>query len=85
MEILVFISNSVDPDPTSRSVASDQGLHCLPISFISFSWKTIRKWVKYGKLVCKVNSLKPHQTPQNNAYTVCRTSNSSRHNNMLCN
>ena len=31
-EIPVFIVNSVDPDQTLRSVASDLGLHCLTMS-----------------------------------------------------
>ena len=29
----VFIANSVDLDETPRSVASDSGLHCSPVSF----------------------------------------------------
>ena len=32
-----FIANSGDPDQTSRSVASDLGLHCLPITFLGVS------------------------------------------------
>ena len=32
MEIPVFSANSVDPDQTPRSVASDLGLHCLAMS-----------------------------------------------------
>ena len=32
LEILVFNANSVDPDQTPHNAASDQGLHCLPIS-----------------------------------------------------
>ena len=31
MEIPVFNANSVDPDQTPRSAASDLGLHCLPM------------------------------------------------------
>ena len=27
-----MLANSEDPDQTSRSVASDMGLHCLPMS-----------------------------------------------------
>ena len=27
-----MLANSVDPDQTPRSVASDLGLHCLPMS-----------------------------------------------------
>ena len=32
-EIPAFNANSDDPDQTPRSAASDQGLHCLPITF----------------------------------------------------
>ena len=32
IEIPVFNANSVDPDQTPRSAASDLGLHCLPLS-----------------------------------------------------
>ena len=31
IKIPVFNANSVDPDQTPRSAASDLGLHCLPI------------------------------------------------------
>ena len=31
------IANSVDPDETQRSAASDLGLHCFPISLL---WNT---------------------------------------------
>ena len=34
--IPVFNANSVDPDQTPRSVASDLGLHCLPMSNVPF-------------------------------------------------
>ena len=27
---VLVLTNSVDPDQTPRSAASDQGLHCLP-------------------------------------------------------
>ena len=40
----VLNANSVDPDQTSRSVASDQGLHCLLVSLL---WDTRHKWIKY--------------------------------------
>ena len=36
-----LFANSGDPDQTTNSVASDQGLHCLPIVFDS-SYQTIR-------------------------------------------
>ena len=32
-ELPVCNANSVDPDQTPRSVASDLGLHCLPFPF----------------------------------------------------
>ena len=35
-EIQVFNANSVDPDQTPRSVASDLGLHCSPITNVPF-------------------------------------------------
>ena len=31
IEITVINANSVDPDQTPRSAASDLGLHCLPV------------------------------------------------------
>ena len=36
-------ATSVDPDQTSRFAASDQGLHCLPMSLL---WDAKHKWVK---------------------------------------
>ena len=33
IEIPAFNANSVNPDQTPRSAASDLGLHCLPMSF----------------------------------------------------
>ena len=35
---------SVDPDQTPRSAASDQGLHCLPMSLL---WDASLKWFEY--------------------------------------
>ena len=32
-EIPEFNANSVDPDQTPHFAVSDQGLHCLPMSF----------------------------------------------------
>ena len=43
IEIPVFNANSVDPDQTPRSAASDLGLHCLPMSLL---WDTNHIWVK---------------------------------------
>ena len=42
-EIPVLNANSVDPDQTPRSVASDLGLHCFPVSIL---WDARLKWVK---------------------------------------
>ena len=41
--IPVLNANSVDPDQTPRSAASDLGLHCLPMSHL---WDARLKWVK---------------------------------------
>ena len=43
VEISEFIANSVDPDQTLHTVASDLGLHCLPMSLL---WDAWHKWVK---------------------------------------
>ena len=40
---LYLNANSVDPDQTPRSAASDLGLHCLPMSLL---WDARLKWVK---------------------------------------
>ena len=37
IEILVINANSVDPDQTPRSVASDLGLHSLPVTILGFT------------------------------------------------
>ena len=37
-------ANSVDPDQTPSSAASDQGLHCLPMSLF---WDARFIWVNY--------------------------------------
>ena len=42
----VINANSVDPDQTLHSAASDLGLHCLPMSRL---WDARHKWVK-----CKI-------------------------------
>ena len=39
---IVFNANSVDPDQTPRSAASDLGLHCLPMSLL---WDARHKWI----------------------------------------
>ena len=43
IEIPVFNANSVDPDQRTYSVASDLGLHCLPITLL---WVSRLKWDK---------------------------------------
>ena len=42
MERSELNANSVDPDQTPRSAASDLGLHCLPMSYL---WDAKHKWV----------------------------------------
>ena len=39
-------ANSVDPDQTPRSAASDLGLHCLPISILWLSINGFRQWYR---------------------------------------
>ena len=43
MKCMHLNANSVDPDQTPRSAASDLGLHCLPMSLL---WDARLKWVK---------------------------------------
>ena len=43
IESPVFNANSIDPDQTLCSVASDQGLNCLPMSLLR---DAMHKWVK---------------------------------------
>ena len=47
IEIPVFNANSVDPDQTSCSVASDLGLHCLLMPLLR---DARHKWVKHKEL-----------------------------------
>ena len=42
IEISELNANSVDPDQTPHSAASDLGLHCFPVSL---SWDSRRIWV----------------------------------------
>ena len=42
IEIPVLIANNVEPDQMPHSAASDQGLHCLPMSLV---WDARHKWV----------------------------------------
>ena len=46
IEIHECNANSVDPDQMLHSVASDLGLHCLPMSFL---WDARHKWVNDPK------------------------------------
>ena len=48
-----LFANSGDPDQTPRSVASDLGLHCLPVTILLVSRL---QWVMY--LVSVLNSRK---------------------------
>ena len=43
-KIVELNANSVDPDQTPRSSASDLGLHCLPISLL---WDARLIWVNF--------------------------------------
>ena len=46
IEISVFNANSVEPDQTPRSVASDLGLHCFADNSVGVEWWVPRlKWV----------------------------------------
>ena len=51
IEIHVFNANSVDPDQTPRSAASDLVLHCL---LMFLFWDARHKWVKIFKQNSKV-------------------------------
>ena len=42
-EIPRLNANRLEPDPTTRSAASDLGLHCLPMSLL---WDATHIWVK---------------------------------------
>ena len=44
IESTVFNANSVDPDQTPRSAASDLGLYCLLMSLL---WDARLKWVQW--------------------------------------
>ena len=45
-KMVKLFANSGDPDQTPRSVASDLGLHCLPITRL---WVSRLNWVKHMK------------------------------------
>ena len=50
IEIHALNANSVDPDQTPRSVASDLGLHCLPLSQLG---NARHRWVDFNNNVRK--------------------------------
>ena len=47
-----LIPNSVDPDQTPHSAASDLCLHCLPVSVL---WDARHEWVKCIKTFMQKN------------------------------
>ena len=47
IEIPLFYANSVDPDQTPHSAASDLDLHCLQMSLL---WDAGLKWVNSSPL-----------------------------------
>ena len=47
IQIPLVSSNSVDPDQTSRSAASDLGLHCLPGSLLHYENMPIQIYRKF--------------------------------------
>ena len=49
IEISKLDANSVDPDQTPHSAASEQGLHCLPMSLLG---DTRHKWVNHKNVCC---------------------------------
>ena len=49
-----LFANSRDPDQTPRSVASDLGLHCLPITLLGVSRL---QWVKELRIILAVDIL----------------------------
>ena len=51
IEIPVFNANSIDPDQTPPSAASDRGLHCLPMSLL-WDARLMVKWVKLMSRTC---------------------------------
>ena len=44
IKIPVINANSVEPNQTPRSVASDLDLHCLPMSLL---WAARHKWINF--------------------------------------
>ena len=58
IEIPVFNANSVDPDQTPRSAASDLGLHCLSTALL---WDAGHKWVNPSIVPVIFNCSKPYK------------------------
>ena len=56
--IPVFNANSVDPDQTPRSAASDLGLHCLSTALL---WDAGHKWVNPSIVPVIFNCSKPYK------------------------
>ena len=43
----ILLANNVDPDQTPQDVASDLGLHCVPMTFYGFPGKNGLSVVQY--------------------------------------
>ena len=43
-----LLANNGDPDQTPRSLASDLGLHCLPVNRLGISSLHWAKWNEYA-------------------------------------
>ena len=54
----VLNANSVDPDQTPRSAASDLGLHCLPMSLLLDARLKLVKMIYLT--YCRLNRLLQH-------------------------
>ena len=53
MGILNLIANSIDPDQTPRSAASDLGLRCLLMSLL---WDARLEWIKDVRCITLVSN-----------------------------
>ena len=47
----ILLANNVDPDKTPHNVASDLGLHCLPMTFYGFPGKNGLSHVRVGSVI----------------------------------
>ena len=52
-KIAALNANSVDPDQTPRSAASDVGLHYLPMSLL---WEARLKWVNHVQMFFRMQA-----------------------------